>query len=175
MTLLKIPVWLIAICAFIFIGIILEQLYVSKRPVEIFGIKLNQPKNVKPPLSSSDIIQYLENDSVQRYMRSKISKYLIDNRLRGSIKRQIIQYLREDIMVRKQLFPDGLVILKIQGGELKIPESKCPEGSIELGKASMISDPGAKANYKKYFVLGTKLHRGWRTFEPVMCIFDYEE
>ncbi len=40
---IKIPVWLISICAFVFIGIVLEHLYISKRPVDLWGLKLNQP------------------------------------------------------------------------------------------------------------------------------------
>lgn len=39
---LKIPVWLISVCIFVFIGIILEQLYYSKLPVDLWGLKLNQ-------------------------------------------------------------------------------------------------------------------------------------
>ena len=39
---IKIPVWLIALCVFIFLGVILEQLYVSKNPVDIWGFKLGK-------------------------------------------------------------------------------------------------------------------------------------
>lgn len=40
---IRIPAWLIAICAFVFMGILLEQLYLTKRPVDLWGLKLNQP------------------------------------------------------------------------------------------------------------------------------------
>ena len=42
---LQIPVWLLAICAFTFIAIILEQLYWRKTPVDLWGLKLNQPES----------------------------------------------------------------------------------------------------------------------------------
>lgn len=39
---IRIPVWLLSICIFVFIGVILERLYVSRVDVDIWGLKLNQ-------------------------------------------------------------------------------------------------------------------------------------
>jgi H-type lectin domain len=40
---LKIPVWLIGLAGIVFIGIVLERLYVAKVSVKIWGLELNQP------------------------------------------------------------------------------------------------------------------------------------
>jgi len=53
---MKIPVWLIAICLFVFIGVILEQLYYSKRPVSFWGVELNQPTSNPAPIDGLNII-----------------------------------------------------------------------------------------------------------------------
>jgi hypothetical protein len=40
---MKIPAWLIAVSGLIFLAVVLEQLYISKRPIDLWGLKLNQP------------------------------------------------------------------------------------------------------------------------------------
>ena len=40
---MNIPAWLISMTGIIFMGVVLERLYIAKVPVKIWGIDLNQP------------------------------------------------------------------------------------------------------------------------------------
>src|SRR5262252_495226 len=47
---IQIPAWLIALAGLVLIFVVLERLYHAKVPVEVFGIKLNQPAVTVPGL-----------------------------------------------------------------------------------------------------------------------------
>ena len=46
---IKIPVWLVALCVLVFIAVILEQMYISKTPVDIWGLKLGKNNESQIP------------------------------------------------------------------------------------------------------------------------------
>ena len=52
---LRIPAWLVALAGVSFILIILEQLYISKRPVDLWGLQLNQPPTEREALGIANV------------------------------------------------------------------------------------------------------------------------
>ena len=56
---IKVPAWLISIAGIIFILVVLERLYVTKVPVDIWGLKLNQP-TVQGPSAANYKLEWRE-------------------------------------------------------------------------------------------------------------------